>query len=88
MEVLQIGGVSCRELADRFGTPLYAYDSHACGSDSAESPPGKSLPAGYLSFLLFRTSINYCCKYTKYRQIMQVYLGIQNDSPLKQSFII
>ncbi len=26
MEVLQIGGVSCRELADRFGTPLYAYD--------------------------------------------------------------
>ena len=26
METLKIGGVSCRELADRFGTPLYVYD--------------------------------------------------------------
>ena len=26
METLHIGGVSCRELADEFGTPLYIYD--------------------------------------------------------------
>ena len=26
MENLQIGGVSCRSLADEFGTPLYVYD--------------------------------------------------------------
>lgn len=26
METLQIGGVSCRSLADEFGTPLYVYD--------------------------------------------------------------
>ena len=26
MDVLKIGGVSCRKLADRFGTPLYVYD--------------------------------------------------------------
>ncbi len=26
MEVLKIGGVSCRQLAEEFGTPLYVYD--------------------------------------------------------------
>lgn len=26
MDILQIGGVSCRQLADEFGTPLYIYD--------------------------------------------------------------
>lgn len=26
METLQIGGVSCRALAEQFGTPLYVYD--------------------------------------------------------------
>ena len=26
METLQIGGVSARQLADDFGTPLYVYD--------------------------------------------------------------
>lgn len=28
METLQIGGVSCRQLAEQFGTPLYAYDEN------------------------------------------------------------
>lgn len=28
MEILQIGGVSCRKLADEFGTPLYVYDEN------------------------------------------------------------
>ena len=26
MDILQIGGVSCRQLAEKFGTPLYVYD--------------------------------------------------------------
>ena len=28
MEILQIGGVSCRQLADEFGTPLNVYDEN------------------------------------------------------------
>ena len=42
METLQIGGVSCRKLADEFGTPLYIYDENKIISQAKDALEGFS----------------------------------------------
>lgn len=37
MDTLQIGGVSCRKLADEFGTPLYIYDENKIISQAEDA---------------------------------------------------
>ena len=55
METLQIGGVSARQLADDFGTPLYVYDEDkiiAQAKDAMEN----------FSSDMFKTEVAYASK--------------------------